>query len=83
MKKPGKIQGEGNYEAAKQFDDAEKAFVQSGRVEQAARDAAPKSKAEEEELNRAEQAARSRARGEDPALRRRPKAAGKNRQTPA
>ena len=77
MKKPGKIQGEGNYEAAKQFDDAEKAFVQSGRVEEAAGKAAPKSKAEEEELNRAEQAARSRAREEDPAVRRRPKAARK------
>ena len=35
MKKPDKIHGEGNYEAAKQFDDAEKAFVQSGKAEQA------------------------------------------------
>ncbi len=77
MKKPGKIQGEGNYEAAKQFDDAEKAFVQSGRVEEAAGKAAPKSKAEEEELHRAEQIGRSRSRGEDPAVRRRPKAATK------
>lgn len=70
MKKPGKIQGEGNYTAAKEFDDAEKAFVQSGRVEAAARNAAPKSKAEAADLDRAERTARSRSKGEDPAVRR-------------
>ena len=79
MKKQDKIHGEGNYKAAKDFDDAEKAFVQSGKVEEAARNAAPKSKAEEEELNRAEQAARARSKGEDPALRRRPSAALKKK----
>ena len=79
MKKQDKIHGEGNYKAAKEFDDAEKAFVQSGKVEEAARNAAPKSKAEEEELNRAEQAARARSKGEDPALRRRPSAAVKKK----
>ena len=79
MKKQDKIHGEGNYKAAKEFDDAEKAFVQSGKVEEAARNAAPKSKAEEEELNRAEQAARARSKGEDPALRRRSSAAVKKK----
>ncbi len=79
MKKPDKIHGEGNYEAAKQFNDAEKAFVQSGKVEQAARNAAPKSKAEEDELNRAEQAARARAKEEDPAIRRRPAGTSKKK----
>jgi len=63
-----KIHGEGNYKASKDFDDAEKAFVQSGRVEEGARNAAPKTKAEEEEMNRAEAEARSRSKGEDPAL---------------
>jgi hypothetical protein len=79
MKKQDKIHGEGNYKAAKEFDDAEKAFVQSGKVEEAARNAAPKSKAEEEELNRAEQAARARSKGEDPSVRRRPSASSKKK----
>lgn len=62
--------GEGNYKAAREFDAAETAFVKSGRVEQAARDAAPKTPAEAAELEKAEAEARSRARDEDPALRR-------------
>ena len=33
----GKVQGEGDYQSAKKFDDDEAAFVKSGRVDQAAR----------------------------------------------
>lgn len=77
-KEQDKVHGEGNYKAAREFDAAEAAFVRSGRVDEAARESAPKSPAEEAELARAEQAARERARGEDPALlRRRP--TGKDR----
>lgn len=76
-RKDDKVHGEGNYKAAKEFDAAEAAFVKSGRVDKAARDAAPKSAAEEAELARAEQLARERARGEDPALRTRPPAKGR------
>jgi hypothetical protein len=71
-RKEDKVHGEGNYKAAKEFDAAEAAFVKSGRVDKAARDAAPKSAAEQAELDRAEQLARERAREEDPALRRPP-----------
>jgi hypothetical protein len=60
MKKADKVHGEGNYKAAKEFDDAQKAFVQSGRVAEAARQAAPKSKAEAEELIRTEELAKIR-----------------------
>lgn len=67
-RKDDKVHGEGNYKAAREFDAAEAAFVKSGRVDQAARDAAPKTEAEAAELARAEQAARERAREEDPAL---------------
>ena len=56
-KKDDKIHGEGNYQAAREFDAAEAAFVKSGQVDKAARDAAPKSAAEAAELARAEQAA--------------------------
>jgi hypothetical protein len=66
MKKADKVHGEGNYRAAKEFDDAQKAFVQSGRVEEAARGAAPKSKAEAEELIRAEELAKSRSKDRNP-----------------
>jgi hypothetical protein len=76
-RKDDKVHGEGNYKAAREFDAAEAAFAKSGRVDKAARDAAPKSPAEEAELARAEQQARQHARGEDPALRRR--ATGKGR----
>ena len=62
MKKADKVHGEGNYKAAKEFDHAQKAFVRSGRVAEAARQAAPKSKAEAEELIRAEEQAKSRSR---------------------
>jgi len=34
-----KIQGEGNYDAARKFDAEERAFVKSGQVEQKAREA--------------------------------------------
>ena len=61
MTKPDKVHGEGNYKAAKEFDDAQKAFVQSGRGNAAAGKAAPKSKAEAEELLKAEALAKSRS----------------------
>jgi hypothetical protein len=65
----GKVQGEGDYESAKKFDDEETAFVKSGRVDQAARDAEPKSQAEADEMRKAEEIGKSRARGEDASLR--------------
>lgn len=53
--------GEGNYEATRQYNRATKRFVESGRVERAARDAAPRSPEEASEMQRAEQAALLRA----------------------
>jgi hypothetical protein len=38
-KDENQIQGEGNYDAARQFDDQERAFVKKGGVEQKAREA--------------------------------------------
>lgn len=62
--------GEGNYVAARQYDDATKKFVESGKVDQAARDAEPTSEAEAEELERAEREGKARTKEEDPAIRR-------------
>ena len=55
------MQGEGNYDAAKKFNDAEKKFVDSGKVDQAARDAEPKNSKEEADMQRAEAIGRSHA----------------------
>jgi hypothetical protein len=73
----GKIQGEGDYESAKKFDDAEVAFAKSGRVDQAARDAAPKTQAEADEMRRAEEAGKARSKGEDASTLKRSPSAGK------
>ena len=70
MKKPNQVQGEGNYKAAKEYDEAQRKFVKSDKVEAAARDAKPKSKAEAEEMQRAEEAGRRHAKEEDPAVKR-------------
>lgn len=64
----GGVQGEGNYDAARAFDEAERRFVESGKVDAAARAAAPKSEAERREMEAAEEEGRRRSKGEDPAL---------------
>lgn len=57
------IQGEGNYDAAEEYDEGVRRFVKSGKVDQAARDAAPHDEAEEREMEQAEDEGRSHARG--------------------
>jgi len=64
------VYGEGNYAASRQYNEATRDFVQSGRVEQAARDAAPHSDAEALQMQAAEAEGKRHAKGEDPALRR-------------
>lgn len=63
------VQGEGNYEATRRYDKAATDFARSGKVDEAARDARPKSDAEANEMLKAEQEGKSHAKGEDPALR--------------
>ena len=62
------MQGEGNYDAARRYDKAQRDFVESGQVDDAARKAKPKNAEEAEELRRAEQEGKSRAKDEDPAV---------------
>jgi hypothetical protein len=62
------VHGEGNYKASRDFNKAESDFVKSGKADEAQGKAAPKSEAERRELEEAERAARSRSRGEEPAL---------------
>jgi hypothetical protein len=62
------VHGEGNYRASRVYNEATRRFVRSGRVEQAGRQAKPRDRHEAAELERAEQAGKSRAKGEDPEL---------------
>lgn len=79
MSKQKEMQGEGNRQAAKNFNDAQQKFVKSGRVKTAAKETKPKSKEEANELERAEAEGRSRAKEEDPAVHRDARRVGVNR----
>jgi hypothetical protein len=63
-----KIQGEGDYEAARRYDKGAHQFAESGKVGPAAGAAKPRSAAEEKEMSEAEKKGRARSKGEDPAL---------------
>jgi len=60
-KRPSGVQGEGDYASAREFNKAEKAFVASGKVPAAAKAAAPKSEAEQQDMIKAEEAGKLRA----------------------
>lgn len=62
------VQGEGNYDAARTYNESTREFVASGQVEEAAREAAPADEGEAAELLQAEQAGKDRAKEEDPAV---------------
>lgn len=74
------VYGEGNYAASRQYNDATKDFAQSGRVEAAARAAAPRSESDAREMQNAEAEGKRHAKGEDPALARK---SSSTSQTPA
>ncbi len=61
-------QGEGNRDAARRYDEAQKDFVDAGKVDDAAKRAAPQSEQEAEEMKRAEKEGKSHAKGEDPTV---------------
>ena len=58
------MQGEGNYTAAKEYDDATTAFAKSGKVDEAAKAAKPKNAQEAREMQQAEEKGRARAKSE-------------------
>ena len=68
------VQGEGDYEAGRRYDKASREFAHSGRVEPAARDAAPEDTREAAELERAEQQGKSHSKGEGALVSKRRKA---------
>ncbi len=68
MERKDKVEGEGSYTGSKDYNDRTKKFVDSGKVEQAAQDAEPKSEQEKHEMQKAERIGKERAKAEDPAL---------------
>jgi hypothetical protein len=64
---PGpQVQGEGNYTAAREYNEATREFVESGKVRDAAEAAAPQSEEQAQELREAEAEGRSHLKEEDP-----------------
>ena len=70
MEKDPKVQGEGDYEAARRHRKRVSEFIENNDVEKAAVRAAPETEAQAKELEDAEEQGKERAKGEDPALRR-------------
>jgi hypothetical protein len=68
MERKDKVEGEGSYTGSKDYNERTKSFVESGKVEQAANDAKPKSEQEAHEMQKAERIGKQRGKGEDPAL---------------
>ncbi len=56
-----KIEGEGSYSGTKDYNEGTRKFIDSGRVKDAARKAAPKSEEEKHAMQKAERLGRERA----------------------
>lgn len=67
-KREAEVQGEGDYQAARRYNEKTRDFVKDEDVAEAARDAEPHTTQEQQQLERAEQAGRQRAKDEDPLL---------------
>ncbi|MGI0024355.1 MAG: hypothetical protein ACREA4_04320 [Nitrososphaera sp.] len=64
------LQGEGDWESARRYDEATKAFVESGKVKEHADTTTKISPEEKRELEEAEKAGKEHAKEEDPGVRR-------------
>lgn len=67
-KRKGEVQGEGDYGAARRYNESTREFVKDTDVAEAARDAEPENASERQQMERAEQQGRQRAKDEDPLL---------------
>ena len=73
MERKDKVEGEGSYSGSKDYNERTKKFVHSGKVDKAARNAEPKSEEEKHAMQKAERIGKERAKGEDPALKKKQK----------
>jgi len=69
MERKDKVEGEGSYTGSKDYNERTKKFVDSGKVDDAARNAEPRSKEEKQAMQKAERMGKEKAKDEDPALR--------------
>jgi hypothetical protein len=63
-------EGEGNKTAAREYNESQRRFVESGKVEEKAREAEKALDSDRQELERAEAIGKRHSHGEDPALKR-------------
>ncbi len=63
------VEGEGSYRGTKDYNERTRKFIDSGKVEEAAHKAEPKSSEEKHAMQKAERIGRQHAKEEDPALR--------------
>jgi hypothetical protein len=61
MERKDKVEGEGSYSGSKDYNERTKKFIDSGKVEQAANDAKPKSEQEQHEMQKAERIGKQKA----------------------
>ena len=69
MQRKDKVEGEGSYSGTKDYNERQRKFMESGKVDDAARKAQPKSEGEKNEMQKAERLGKEHVKGEDPALR--------------
>jgi hypothetical protein len=61
MEPKDKVEGEGSYKGSKDYNERTKKFIDSGKVDQAAKDARPKSEQEAHEMQKAERIGKQKA----------------------
>ena len=66
MKSRDEVEGEGSYSGSKDYNERTKKFIDSGKVEDAAREASPKSEGKAHAMRKAERIGKQRSKGEDP-----------------
>ena len=66
MERKDKVEGEGSYTGSKDYNERTRKFTESGKVEEAARDAEPKNEAEKHAMQKAERIGKEHAKAEDP-----------------
>jgi hypothetical protein len=59
------VEGEGSYQGTKDYNERTKKFVESGKVEDAARAAKPQSEEEAHQMHKAERIGKQHSKGED------------------
>ena len=69
MDRKDKVEGEGSYSASKDYNKRTQKFVDSGKVDEAAKKAAPNSEQEARDMQNAERVGKQHIKEEDPALR--------------